>query len=85
MVAFSSKITNYVAAEAGCEHISYHDYRRTFSTRLQELDVPVHVISLTEGHFDRGIEAHYQQGKQKPLDDQLAAYRKWEALLGMHV
>ena len=85
MVAFSSKITNYVAAEAGCEHISYHDYRRTFSTGLEELGVPHRVIKLTEGHYDRGIEAHYQQATVRPLDEQLAAYRKWEALLGVRV
>jgi len=85
MVAFSSKITKYVAAEAGCEHISYHDYRRTFSTGLEELGVPHRVIKLTEGHYDRGIEAHYQQATVRPLDEQLAAYRKWEALLGVRV
>jgi integrase len=82
-VTFGTKIKKHLTAESKCEEISYHDYRRTFSTKLQELDVHPRVISLTEGHFDRGIEAYYQQATVKPLDEQLDAYRKWKALLGL--
>jgi len=82
-VTFGTKIKKHLTAESKCPYISYHDYRRTFSTKLQELYVDPRVISLTEGHYDRGIEAHYQQGKQKPLDEQLDAYLKWEKLLGL--
>jgi hypothetical protein len=41
------------------------------------------VLKLTEGHYDKGIEAHYQQATKRPLDEQLEAYQKWEQFLGV--
>lgn len=82
-VTLGSKLAKAAVAAAGTPHISLHDYRRTCSTQLEEMGVPSRVISLTEGHYDRGIEAHYQQATVRPLDEQLDAYRKWEAFLGV--
>jgi|GEM_PF-1619096 len=82
-VSLSSKLQAAAVEAAGTPYISCHDYRRTFSTQLEEMGVPSRVISLTEGHYDRGIEAHYQQATVRPLDEQLDAYRKWEQFLGV--
>jgi integrase len=84
-VSLSSKLQGAAVEAAGTPYISCHDYRRTFSTQLEEMAVPSRVISLTEGHYDRGIEAHYQQATVRPLDEQLEAYRKWEQFLGVGI
>ena len=80
-MTLGSKLANAAVAAAGTGHISYHDYRRTFSTQLEEMGVPSRVLMLTEGHYDKGIEAHYQQATKRPLDEQLEAYQKWEQFL----
>jgi integrase len=73
-----SKFNAALIAAAGINHISFHDIRRTVSTGMEELRIPHRVISLTAGHYDRGIEAHYQQAEKAPLDDMRDAYLEWE-------
>ena len=77
----SSKLHRAICDAAGTDYISTHDYRRTCTTALQELGVPERVWKLMEGHYDKGVEAHYAQAERRPRDEQLAAYRKWEAFL----
>ena len=84
-VTLGSKLAKAAVAAAGTGHISFHDYRRTFSTQLEEMGVPSRVLKLTEGHYDKGIEAHYQQATKRPLDEQLEAYQKWEQFLGVGI
>ncbi len=81
VVLTSSKLHRAICAAAGTEYIATHDYRRTCTTALQELGVPERVWKLMEGHYDPGVEAHYAQAERRPRDEQLAAYRKWEAFL----
>ncbi|NDB67507.1 MAG: DUF4102 domain-containing protein [Methylocystaceae bacterium] len=78
MVEIGSKIVRAMVAAANIQHISLHDFRRTISTGMEELGVPYRVISLSAGHYDAGIEAHYQQAEKRPFDEMLFAYLKWE-------
>lgn len=84
MVEIGSKIIKAMVTAAEVQHVSLHDFRRTISTGMEELGVPYRVISLTAGHYDAGIEAHYQQAEKRPLDEMLSAYVRWE-LYATHV
>lgn len=81
VVTTDAKLKRAIAARAKTEAISTHDFRRTMTTALQELGVPERVYKMMEGHYDQGVEAHYAQAERRPRDEQLAAYRKWEAFL----
>ena len=83
MVEIGSKIVKAMVAAAKVQHISLHDFRRTISTGMEELGVPYRVISLTAGHYDAGIEAHYQQAEKRPFDEMLMAYEKWEQYINV--
>lgn len=80
-VALGTKFNAKWIAEAGCQHISYHDLRRTVSTGMEELRIRRMVISLTAGHYDKGVEEHYQQAEKAPLDDMREAYLAWESFV----
>jgi integrase len=83
MITLSHKFNERMIKAAGVPYISYHDIRRTISTGMEEIGIRHHVITLTEGHFDKGIEAHYQQAEKRPHDDMLDAYQRWEKTLAI--
>ena len=57
------------------ETFRMHDFRRTLSTRLSELDVMPHVTEKMLGHELGGVMRVYN--KHDWLDDQRAAYELW--------
>lgn len=52
-----------------------HDFRRTLSTRLSEMEVPPHVTEKMLGHVLGGVMAVYN--KHEWLNEQAQAYAKW--------
>lgn len=81
VVPQDAQLHQWLCEFAQCPRISTHDYRRTISSAMEDMGIPARVISLTEGHFDQGIEVHYQQGGVRKLDDMLEAYVAWQAFL----
>ena len=79
----NAKLHRRICDEAGTSYISTHDYRRTISTRLEEMGTPARVLSLIKGHYDFGIAVHYDQAEKRPRDEQLEAYKRWQDFLGV--
>lgn len=82
-----SQVGAYVAKRLGHdEHWRLHDIRRTFSTYLNDLGIPPHIVELLLGHSLGGVMAVYNRSQYLP--EKLDALNKWydrlEVLSGNH-
>lgn len=71
-----SQVGAYVAKRLGHdEHWRLHDLRRTFSTYLNDLGIPPHIVELLLGHSLGGVMAVYNRSLYLP--EKLDALNKW--------
>ena len=63
----------------GMEGWSVHDFRRSLSTLLTDVKIPIYVTEKMLGHSLGGILAIYNKGKF--IEEQLEAYKLWESLV----
>ncbi len=71
-----SQVGAYVAKRLGHdEHWRLHDLRRTFSTYMNDLGIPPHIVELLLGHSLGGVMAVYNRSLYLP--EKLDALNKW--------
>ena len=82
-----SQVGAYIAHRLGhAEHWRLHDLRRTFSTGMNDMGIPPHIVELLLGHSLGGVMAVYNRSQYLP--EKLDALNKWverlDVLAGKH-
>lgn len=76
-----SKSFNSVCKLAGIEDLRFHDFRRTFGTRLAKKGVPIHEIARRLGHTDFETTFTYLGLTKDSLDTAANAIDEWNEVI----